>query len=157
MVDQGDSWIATAYPPRTSAIGTWAVTLVWGAAVYSMWKGEWSGKGAGLFIDLWITAALPLLFLKAMIQVCGKYVIAGSAEAVRLFTGIGRMGLSRVLSLDALSELRIRTQYSQRGSQTRTLVVVAEKEFSFGEELSDDQRRFLALLLFSKKHVLRYR
>jgi hypothetical protein len=153
--DQGESWTATAYPPRVAAIGTWVFAFGWTAAVVFIWAGEASGKGAGIFIDLWITAFLPLIVLKAMIQVWGKYVIAGSAETVRLFTGIGSMGLNRVFGLEALSEIRLRTRYGRRGSQTKALVINAGKEFCFGEELSDHQRHFLALLLISKRRLLR--
>ena len=155
ITDHGESWTATAYPPRLAAIGTFGFTFAWTVVVVFMWAGEASGKGAGIIIDLWITAFLPLIVLKAMIKVWGKYVIAGSPETVRLFTGIGRLGLNRVFSLEALSEIRLRTRYGRRGSQTKVLVISAEKEFCFGEELSDPQRHFLAFLLVSKRRLLR--
>jgi hypothetical protein len=155
ITDQGESWTATAYPPRVADISTWVFAFGWTAAVVFIWTGETSGKGAGIFIDLWITAFLPLIILKVMMQVWGKYVIAGSAETVRLFTGIGRMGLNRVFGLEALSEIRLRTRYGRHGSQTKTLVINAGKEFCFGEELSDHQRQFLVFLLISKRGLLR--
>src|SRR5208283_327752 len=149
VTDREDSWMANAYPARSSAVDTWVFAAVWAAAMYFIWSHELKGWSV---INLCLTVLMPLLFLKAAFQTWGRYVVAGSADTVRVFSGIGKFSVSRSFTLKSLSEIRLRTQHGRRGSTRKRIVVKAERTFCFGEELSDAQRQYLALLLLSKRH-----
>ncbi|WP_321476294.1 hypothetical protein [uncultured Paludibaculum sp.] len=124
--------------------------LLWATVVAFLWSVDAAGHGAGIVVQVWLTAFTPVFFLKAALQTWGKYVVTGSPEGVCVFTGIGSLGLSRNATWKDLSEIRLRTTYGRRGSQQKSIFIEAGKHFSFGEELSDDQRHFLAFLLLSK-------
>ena len=154
LLDHGATWSATAYPRRISAVETWMFSFVWTAVITFMWSTNAAGHGAGSTVLVWLTVFTPMFVLKAALQTWGKYVVAGSPEGAHIFTGIGSLGLSRHLKWMDLSEIRLRTRYGRRGSQQKSIVVKAGREFSFGEELSDDQRHFLAFLLLSRRFLL---
>ena len=154
LSERGALWSATAYPSRTSAIETWVFSLLWAAFVAFMWSADAAGHGAGIIVQVWLTVLTPVFFVKATLQTWGKYVVTGSLERAHIFTGIGPLGWSRNVKWKDLSEIRLRTRYGRRGSQQKSIFVEAGKHFCFGEELSDDQRHFLAILLWSKRRPL---
>jgi len=153
LSDHGESWSATAYPRRTSAIETWGFSLLWTTCVTFMWSTD-AARGAGIIIQVWLTVLTPVWVLKAILQTWGKYVVTGSPEGAHIFTGVGPLGWSRNIKWDELSEIRLRTRYGRRGSRQKSIFVEAGRHFCFGEELSDDQRHFLAVLLWSKRRPL---
>jgi len=154
LLDHGATWSATAYPHRTAAVETWVFSLVWTAIVAFMWSANAAGHGAGIVVLVWLTVVTPLFVLKAALQTWGKYVVAGSPQGAKIFTGIASLGVNRHFKWEDLSEIRLRTRYGRRGSRRKSVVARAGREFSFGEELSDDQRHFVALFLLSKRSLL---
>ena len=108
-------------------------------------------NGGGIFINLWLTAFSALLFLKAAFRTWGRYIVAGSADTVHVFSGIGALGVKHRFNLKSLSEIRLRTQFGRRGTRRKGVVIHAERTFCFGEELSDEQRQYLAHSLLLRR------
>lgn len=129
----------------------WVFTLVWTTFVAFMWR-DARHDGLEMIIQTCLTLVTPVLATKAMLQTWGKYTVTGSPDGIHMFTGIGSLGWTRQYAWKDLCEIRLRTSYGRRGSQRKWVVVEAGHSFGFGEELSDDQRHFLAQLLLSKRN-----
>uniref|UniRef100_Q01TR9 Uncharacterized protein n=1 Tax=Solibacter usitatus (strain Ellin6076) TaxID=234267 RepID=Q01TR9_SOLUE len=141
-----DTWSVTVKPDQPD-MGTWIFAFGWLAAMGYFWSDKHPG-----YLDLvgvWLTAFTPLVFIKAAFQTLGKYVISSSGGTVRLFRGIGTLGYKREFSLNSLSQVRLRTQYVRHGMR-KSISICADRTLCFGEEMSDEQRQYLANLLIQR-------
>jgi hypothetical protein len=111
------------------------------------------GNGVGLFVLVWLTAFTPLILIKAAFRTWGRHVISASSGVVTVFSGIGNFGLTRQVDLSSLPLVLLRTRHGRRGS-VNEIVLIGDREVSFGGELNDEQRRYIAVFIILKQRSL---
>jgi hypothetical protein len=148
----GDHWLITATPDSRKAFVTWIIAIVWIVFVVWTWTDarhtRWS-----LFVQVWLLACWSLFLYKAALQTLGRYLISGSSETWTVSTALGWIHWKRSIRRAALTGIRLHRERVGRGGVRSTIVLEANRKITFGEELRDDQRRYIAAFLLQKAKV----
>jgi len=142
--EQAVGWTLMASPrSKRAALETWLFSMIWGGGLVFMG----SIPGGGFSIRYLLLAFTPLWVAKAIFQTWGHYTISVRGSTGVVVTGIGRLGWRRTFNWEGLRTVRLTRQKVGRGGVRNTIVLNSDQTVGFGEELSDEQRTFVALLL----------
>jgi hypothetical protein len=148
-VTDGESWTLDAQP--TAFFGPWIFAVGWLLAAILLWRGERIAPNPiDIVFKTFFTLSVSLLFTKAFFQTWGRYAMFGTPTSVTLLSGIGTVGWRRDFGLKSLRQIRLRT-ISRKGQKYQTIAIVADRTLCFGEDLTDEQRRYIALFLLHKQ------
>ena len=146
LSEQANGWTLVASNRSIGkALETWIFSVVWFAGLILM---RAAGAGFGWYFLL---AFLPLWVAKAALQTWGHYVISVQGSTGTVFTGVGEAGWRRRFSWEALRTVSLKRERAGRTGIRNMIVLDSDRKIRFGEELSDEQREFVAALLVARR------
>ena len=149
LSERADGWhLAITLKSLSAAIEAWIFLPMWIAALIAIRQAKHS-----VGVDLvwwWLALFTPLAFAKAMLLTCGCCDISVCGDRCDVVTRIGPLKWRRAIRWSALRCVRLLYRKGRRGSVRKAIVLDADRVIQFGEEMSDEQRAYVAALLVQK-------